>query len=58
MDDSGTQLVVEYVLEDPDYLGRPVAGQFEWRFAPDMDFNSFSCDREVARRYLRGEQEE
>ena len=55
LNESGTQLIVEYVLEDPDYLSRPVAGRFEWQFAPHMEFNPFSCDPEVARRYLRGE---
>ncbi|NIW25119.1 MAG: hypothetical protein GWN29_11425, partial [Gammaproteobacteria bacterium] len=44
--------------EDPDYLSRPVAGRFEWQFAPQMELNPYSCDREVAGRYLRGEQED
>lgn len=58
LDESGTRLLVEYVLEDPDYLSRPVADRFEWQYAPQMNFNPYSCDPEVARRYLRGEQEQ
>jgi len=55
LEESGTRLRVDYVLDDPDYLSRPVAGRFEWQFAPQMDFNPYSCDPEVARRYLNSE---
>lgn len=51
----GTSLVVDYVLEDPDYLRQPVVHQAVWRYAPQMDFNAYSCDPEVARRYLDAE---
>lgn len=54
--EDGTQILVDYVLEDPDYLSRPVVDQAIWRYAPHMELNPYSCDSDVARRYLQGEE--
>ena len=53
--EDGTQILVDYVLEDPDYLSEPVVDQAVWRYAPHMELNPYSCDRDVAERYLQGE---
>ena len=54
--EDGTQILVDYVLEDPDFLSQPVVDQAIWRFAPHMELNPYSCDSEVAQRYLRDEE--
>jgi len=55
-DPDGTKLLVSYVLEDPTYFAEPVAGTFEWIYAPDFDLIPYSCDLDVAKRYLELEQ--
>lgn len=52
----GSRLRLSYVLEDPEYFVEPVAGEFEWHYAPDFDLIPYSCDLDVARRYLELEQ--
>lgn len=48
----GSELRLDYVLEDPEYLAAPVTHTAIWRYSPQLDFTPFSCDPEVARRYL------
>ncbi|MED5535259.1 MAG: DUF6152 family protein [Pseudomonadota bacterium] len=50
-----TQIIIHYTLEDPDYLIAPLTDTFEWQYAPHMDLIPYSCDPEVAGRYLIGE---
>ncbi len=50
--ENGTALALEYVLEDPEYLAEPVVHTAMWRYAPHLERVEYSCDREVARRYL------
>ena len=50
----GTRLFIDYVLEDPEHLTEPLADTFGWTYSPHMQLIPYSCDREVARRYLEG----
>ncbi len=48
----GTRLIADYILEDSEYLTEPLVDTFGWQYAPHMDLVPFTCDLEVARRYL------
>ena len=52
LNESGTRLIVGYTLEDPEYLAEPVVDSFEWQYAPHMELIPFTCDVEVAGRFL------
>lgn len=52
LNEDGTRLVVDYILEDPEYLTEPLVDMFGWQYAPHMALIPFNCDLEVARRYL------
>ena len=54
LSESRLRLIVDYVLEDPEYFSEPLINSFEWQYAPHMSLIPFSCDLEVARRYLEG----
>ena len=48
----GTRLLINFVLEDPDYLAEPLTVSTEWDFAPTLRLLRFGCDPEQARRFL------
>ena len=52
--DAGNRLFVDFVLEDPEYLIEPLEDTFAWTYSPHMELIPFSCDTDVARRYLEG----
>ena len=47
----GTRLLVNFVLEDPDYLEEPLTISTEWDYAPTLPLLRFGCDPEQARRF-------
>lgn len=49
-----TQLIVEYVGEDPEYLATPITGTLSRNYAPERELLPFECDLENAGRYLEG----
>jgi hypothetical protein len=50
--DGGATLVVEFSIEDADYLTRPFRDTVRWRYAPQLQFVPNKCEVDVARRYL------
>ena len=52
LNEDGTQLFVEYTIEDPEYLVGEVSGSIFWDYAPDSEMSPFGCDPENARRYV------
>ena len=54
LDEDGARMFVDFVLEDPEYLTEPLADTFVWTYAPHMELIPFSCDPNIARRYLEG----
>ncbi|NIW24509.1 MAG: hypothetical protein GWN29_08055 [Gammaproteobacteria bacterium] len=46
-----TQLNIEYVVDDPEYMAEPMEGHIFWDYAPDREFLPFGCDSENARLY-------
>jgi len=51
LSENRTKITVEFVVEDPEYLLEPWAGQIVWDYAPDGEMLPFVCDPEVARRF-------
>ena len=48
----GARLVVEFTLEDPEYLAEPMTHTRELVYAPQMTLSDFDCDMEATRRFL------
>jgi hypothetical protein len=47
-----TQLIIDYVVEDPEFLSEPTTGTSVWDFAPDGEMLPFGCSRENASFYF------
>jgi hypothetical protein len=50
--DGGTRLTVEFTLEDPEFIARPMTHTRKLIFVPQADMSPFDCDLESTRRYL------
>jgi hypothetical protein len=51
LSDDGSRIVIEFRLDDPEYLAEPFIGSLEWHFAPHFDMLGFDCDPEEAGRF-------
>jgi hypothetical protein len=51
LNEDGTQIAIDFIVENPEYLAEPLTGGIEWDYAPDLEMLRFSCDPESARRY-------
>jgi hypothetical protein len=51
LSEDGKKITIDFVVADPEYLAEPMIGGIEWDYAPDMEFQPFSCDPDIARRY-------
>ncbi|MBD07292.1 MAG: hypothetical protein CMD70_01065 [Gammaproteobacteria bacterium] len=49
--ENGTQLHIDYVLEDPEHLEEPFTGTVVWHYAPHFPMLGFDCDPENASRF-------
>jgi len=49
LSEDGTQLQIDYVIEDPEYLVDPMTGSMAWSYAPNREPMPFGCDPENAR---------
>jgi hypothetical protein len=52
LSEDGTRLLINFVLEDPEYLVEPFEGNTYWDFSPGTEMLPFTCDLENARRYI------
>jgi hypothetical protein len=46
-----TRLLLDFVVEDPEYLAEAFSGHVEWYYAPQFEMLGFGCDPEISRRY-------
>jgi hypothetical protein len=51
LSDDKTRLLIDTVLEDPDYLADPLTVGVEWEYVPQLKLNRFGCDPAQARRF-------
>ena len=49
----GTRIVIDFTLEDPEFLAEPFSGTLVWHHAPHLDFSPFGCDSGQATRFMR-----
>jgi len=50
LSDDGRRLLIDFVVEDPDFLAEPFAGTMEWDYAPHLELIGIECDPEVSAR--------
>ena len=50
--EGGTRILVEFVLEDPEFIAQPMTHARELIYSPQMAVSQFDCDPEAARRFL------
>ena len=51
LSEDGTRLMIDFVVEDPEYLAEPFTAHMEWDYAPALELMRFGCDPEEARRF-------
>jgi hypothetical protein len=44
------RLLIDFDVEDPDYLAEPFAGTMEWDYSPHLELIGIDCDPEVSAR--------
>ena len=49
----GTRIVIDFTLEDPEFLAEPFSGTLVWHHASHLDFSPFACDSGQATRFMR-----
>jgi len=47
-----TRVIVEFTLEDPEYLAEPLTHARELIYSPDLQIGRFDCDPETTRRFV------
>jgi hypothetical protein len=51
LSDDKTRLIIDFVVEDAEYLAEPYAFSTEWDYAPQQRLLRFNCETEQARRF-------
>lgn len=50
--EDGTRMVVEFMLEDPEFIAEPMTHSRELIYSPQMEMSRFDCDPEAAQRFV------
>jgi hypothetical protein len=45
-------VTIDYVVEDPEYLTEAISSTIRWNHTPHLEWVTYDCDPEVARRFL------
>jgi len=53
LSEDGTQIAIDFELEDPDYIAEPFASRVIWHYAPHFEMLGFGCDLENSSRYTQ-----
>jgi len=53
LSEDGSQIAIDFVLEDPDYIAEPFASRVIWHYAPHFEMLGFGCDIENSSRYTQ-----
>ena len=51
LSEDGTRMLIDVVLEDPEYLAAPFTGSLEWNYTPEFELFRYECDPAVSRRF-------
>jgi hypothetical protein len=52
LNEEGTRIVVEFVLEDPEYIAEPLAHTRELIYSPQIEISRYDCNLETTRRFV------
>ncbi len=52
LNEEDTRIVVEFVLEDPEYIAEPLTHTRELIYSPHLEMSRYDCDPEATRRFL------
>jgi hypothetical protein len=52
LSEDGTRVIVEFTLEDPEFIAAPLTHSRELIYAPNMTIERFDCDPDSTRRFL------
>ena len=50
--EDGTRIVVEFMLEYPEFIAEPMTHTRELIYSPHMEMSRFDCDTESTRRFV------
>ena len=50
--EDGTRIVVEFILEDPEYIAEPLTHARELIYSPRIELSRYDCDPEASRRVV------
>ena len=51
LSEDGTRLMIDFVVEDPEYLAEPFTAHMEWDHAPALELIPVDCNPEQAKRF-------
>ena len=52
--EDGARILVEFTLEDADYMTEPLTHMRELIYSPDVEMVGFNCDQESTERFVPG----
>jgi hypothetical protein len=52
LSEDGTQISIDIVLEDPEYLAEPFTGSLEWNLSAYREISAFGCTIDQATRFM------
>ena len=52
LNETGTRIRVEFVLEDPEYIAEPLVHTRELIYSPDIELTRYDCNPETSRRFV------
>ena len=53
LSEDGSRLLIDIVVEDPEYLDGPYEASLVWHYSPNVGVYPFDCDPAVARRFVQ-----
>ncbi|HEY5624645.1 MAG TPA: DUF6152 family protein [Gammaproteobacteria bacterium] len=48
LSDDGRILIIDFTVEDPEFLATPFSGTMEWDYAPHLELIGIDCDPEIS----------
>ena len=51
LNEDGTRILVEFMLEDPEFIAEPMTHSRELIYSPQSEWSRFDCDLEATKRY-------
>jgi len=52
LSEDGSRILIDFMLEDPEYLTESFVGTLEWQYSPHLQMSAFGCDLNQATRFM------